>query len=151
MKNVLTVAFTALVVAVVMQPGGAMNAAPFASHITAGTVKVTVTYKGKGTVDTSHKLWVWLFDSPNIGPGSVPIGQVALDNNGTDAVFDGVAGDKVYVAVAFDEQGSMTGDGPPPTGTPIGVLAGADGAPSGVTPGGKAASVLIFDDSFRMP
>lgn len=151
MKNVLTVAFTALLVVVVMQPGGATNAAPLASHVTAGTVKVTITYKGKGTVDTSHKLWVWLFDTPNIGAGSMPIAQVALDKNGTDAVFDDVAGDKVYVAVAFDEQGAMMGDAPPPTGTPIGVLTGSDGAPSALTPGGKAASVLTFDDSFRMP
>lgn len=151
MKNVLTVGFTALVVGVVMQPGGAMNAAPFASHITAGTVKVTVTYKGKGTVDASHKLWVWLFDTPNIGPGAMPLAQVALDKNGTEAVFDAVAGDKVYVAVAFDEQGSMTGDGPPPTGSPVGVLTGSDGVPSAVTPGDKAATVLTFDDSIRMP
>ncbi len=68
----------------------------------------------------------------------MPIGQVALDNNGTDAVFESVAGDKVYIAVAFDESGAMTGDGPPPTGSPIGILMGADGAPSAVTPGGKA-------------
>ena len=71
-----------------MQPGGALNAAPLATHVTAGTVKVTVTYKGKGKVDTSHKLWVWLFDTPNIGPGAMPIAQVALDKNGADAVFD---------------------------------------------------------------
>ena len=29
----------------------------------------------------------------------------------------------------------MTGDGPPPTGTPIGILAGTDGAPIAVTSG----------------
>ena len=98
---------------------------------------MTVTYKGKGTVDTSHKLWVWLFDTPNIGPGSMPIAQVSLDKNGTDAVFDAVAGDKVYVAVAFDEQGAMTGDGRRRPGTPVGVLLGTDGAPSAVTPGRK--------------
>jgi hypothetical protein len=151
MKNVLTVAFTALLAATVLQPGGALNAAPFATHVTAGTVKVTVTYKGKGKVDSSHKLWVWLFDTPNIGPGSMPLGQISLDNNGTEAVFEGVAGDKVYVAAAFDESGAMMGDGPPPTGTPLGILIGGDGAPSGVAPGGKDAVVLNFDDSFRMP
>ena len=151
MKNVLTVAFTALLAATVAQPGGALNAAPIATHVTAGTVKVTITYKGKGKVDTSHKLWVWLFDTPNIGPGSMPIDQVALDNNGVDAVFENVAGDKVYIAVAFDEQGVMTGEGPPPTGSPIGILMGADGTPRGVTPGDKAGTTLTFDDTIRMP
>ena len=66
-------------------------------------------------------------------------------------MFEDVAGDKVYIAVAFDEQGAMTGDAPPPTGSPVGILIGTDGAPSGVTPGDKAATMLTFDDSLRMP
>ena len=73
------------------QPDASLNAAPVAQHVTAGTVKVTVHYKGKGKVDASHKFWVWLFDTPNIGAGSMPIDQIALDKNGADAVFDGVA------------------------------------------------------------
>ncbi len=129
---------------------GVLNAEPVVT-VNSGTVKVTVTYKGKGTVDTSHKLWVWLFDTPNIGPGSMPLDQLALDKNGADAVFDNVAGDKVYVAVAFDEKGAMMGDGPPPTGSPIGILMGPDGMPNGVTPGGKAPVALNFDDTIRMP
>ena len=151
MKNVLTVAFSALLAAAIAPSGGALNAAPIAALVTAGTVKVTVTYKGKASVDASHKLWVYLFDSPNIGAGSMPIGQVALDKNGADAVFDDIAGDAVYVAVAFDEQGAMTGDGPPPTGSPIGILMGADGAPRRVTPGDKTGATLTFDDTMRMP
>ena len=31
----------------------------------AGTVKVTLNYKGKGTVDGSHRVWVWLFATPD--------------------------------------------------------------------------------------
>ncbi len=151
MKNVLSLTLAALLAATLAQPTGVLDAAPLADHITAGTVTVTVTYQGKGTVDTSHKLWVWLFDTPNIGAGSMPIGQVAIEKNGTNAVFENIAGDKVYVAVAFDEQGAMTGDAPPPSGTPIGVLVGADGVPSSVTPGAKAPVVLTFDDSNRMP
>jgi hypothetical protein len=149
MKKVLSVLVVTMAVAV-SAPNGALNAAPIAAGVAAGTVKVTVNYKGKGKVDASHKLWVWVFDTPNIGAGSMPIGQVALDSNGADAVFD-VAGDKVWIAVAFDETGVMAGDAPPPTGTPIGVLSDATGAPSAVTPGAKDAVVLTFDDSFRMP
>jgi hypothetical protein len=151
MKNVITLTLAALLAAAVAPSNGTLHAAPLETHINAGTVKVTVTYKGKGTVDTSHKLWVWLFDTPNIGAGSMPIAQVSVDKNGADAVFDGVAGDKVYVAVAFDEQGAMMGDAPPPTGSPVGVFAGKDGAPSPVTPGDKGVVTLTFDDSFRMP
>ncbi len=150
MKNVLTIAVAALL-AVVAQPHSALNAAPLGATVTAGTVKVTIHYKGKGKVDASHKLWVWVFDSPNIGAGSMPMGQVALDKNDTEAVFDGITVGKAYIAVAFDETGGMMGDAPPPTGTPIGILMGSDGAPSAVTPDTTAPVALTFDDSLRMP
>lgn len=149
MKKVL-ISVVVILLAGLAPAAGVLNAAPAVTG-NSGTVKVTVTYKGKGTVDTSHKIWVWLFDTPNIGPGAMPIDQVALDKNGADAVFENVAGDKVYVAVAFDEKGVMAGDGPPPTGTPIGILMGPDGAPGGVTPGGKDPVTLNFDDTMRMP
>ena len=150
MKKVLTIVVAALL-AILTQPAASLSAAPFASTAAAGTVKVTVHYKGKGTVDASHKLWVWVFDTPNIGPGSMPLDQVALDKNDLEAVFNNVVADKVWIAVAYDESGSMTGDAPPPSGTPIGIFAGSDGAPAAVIPGAKDAAVLTFDDSQRMP
>ena len=150
MKNVLTMAFVALLAASA-QPNASLNAAPLAPSVTAGTVKVTIHYTGKGKVDASHKLWVWVFDSPNIGAGSMPMGQASLDKNDSEAVFDGITVGKAYIAVAFDETGAMMGDAPPPSGTPIGVLMGSDGAPSAVTPDGTAPVVLTFDDSLRMP
>jgi hypothetical protein len=149
MKKFLAVAVVTLL-AGLAQPSGSLHASPAVS-INAGTVKVTVSYAGKGKVDASHKIWVWLFDNPNIGAGSVPIDQMSLDKNDAEAVFEGVAPTQVYVAVAFDEQGVMTGDGPPPTGTPIGILGGQNGPPTGVTPGDKGAVKITFDDSFRMP
>jgi hypothetical protein len=140
-----------LAAAVVVLLAGVTPPGVTAHASSAGAVKVTIHYTGKGKVDASHKLWVFLFDTPNIGPGSIPIDQVALDKNDIDAVFEGVAPEKVYVAAAFDETGAMIGDAPPPTGTPIGILAGADRAPSGVPSGAKDAVVLTFDDSQRMP
>ena len=149
MKKVLA-SVVVILLAGLTPAAGVLHARP-AATVSAGAVKITVTYKGKGTVDASHKLWVWLFDTPNIGVGSMPIDQIALDKNGTDAVFENVAGDKVYVAVAFDEKGAMMGDGPPPTGSPIGILMGPDGTPNGITPGGKTPVALTFDDTIRMP
>jgi hypothetical protein len=150
MKKVLTVAVAVLIAAATL-PNATLNAAPLAVQAASGTVKVTVHYKGKGKVDASHKLWVWVFDTPNIGPGSMPVGQLAIDKNDGEAVFTGLAAGKIFVAAAFDESGSMMGDAPPPSGTPIGILMGGDGAPTGVTPGDKGAVALTFDDSQRMP
>jgi hypothetical protein len=116
----------------------------------AGTVKVTVNYKGKGTVDAKHRVWVWLFDSPDIGPGSMPIAELAVDANGRVAAFENIAAKRVWIAAAFDESGVMNGNAPPPSGSPIGILLGSDGTPKSVVPGDDAA-VLIFDDSQRMP
>lgn len=150
MKKALTLVVVALLVTLA-QPRAALHAAPAGAAISAGAVKVTIQYKGKGKVDASHKLWVWLFDTPNIGAGSMPLDQLSIDKNDADAVFEGVAADKVWIAVAYDESGSMMGDAPPPTGTPIGILSGKDGAPLAVASGGKDAVVVTFDDSQRMP
>lgn len=116
----------------------------------AGSVNVTVNYKGSGTVDGSHRVWVWLFDSPDIGPGSMPIAELSVDKNGAAATFE-VGVDQVWIAVAFDEKGVMSGSAPPPSGSPIGIYASSSGAPEAVMPGAKGAVTVTFDDSQRMP
>ncbi len=156
MKQIVPIAFVVMIAATAPHLGTVLAAAaPIASvamaKVTAGTVKVTVNYKGKGTVDNKHLVWVWLFSSPEIGPGSMPIAQLTVDKNGGVATFDGVGAEQVWVAVAFDEQGTMSGDAPPPSGTPVGIFAGPDGMPKGVVPGDKGVITLTFDDSFRMP
>lgn len=140
-------AFAALLVALGPQAESAWTA-PAGAH-QAAAVNITVDYKGKGTVDGKHRVWVWLFDTPDIGPASMPIGQVAVDKNGGVATFEGVSAERVWVAAAYDEQGVMMGDGPPPSGTPVGVYLGSDGAPRSVSRGETV--VLTFDDSQRMP
>lgn len=149
MKRVFTVVVVTLL-AGLFEPGSALHAARAAS-VRAGNVKVTLHYTGKGTVDASHKIWVWIFDSPQISAQSSPIDQMAVDKNDSDVVFEGVAPGQVWIAAAFDEQGAMSGDAPPPTGTPIGLLLGANGQPAAVTPGEKGIATLTFDDSIRMP
>jgi len=93
---------------------------------------------------------VWLFDTPDIGPGSMPIAELSIDSNGGAATFDGIDAKHVYIAVAFDESGTMNGNAPPPSGSPIGVLLSKDGAPRSVAPDEDSVSVT-FDDSQRMP
>ena len=146
MKQV--VAFTLVILAAastdasVALHGGPMNEA--------GAVKVSVTYKGKGAVDANHRIWVWLFDTPDIGPGSMPIAESSIDSNGGVATFDGIDAKRVYIAVAFDESGTMNGNAPPPSGSPMGILLRKDGAPRSVAPDEDTVSVM-FDDSQRMP
>lgn len=116
----------------------------------AENLKVTVKYTGKGEVDASHKLWVWLFDTPDIGPGAIPIAEQSLDKNDTTAAFSDVTAKTVWIAVAYDEKGGFTGSAPPPSGSPVALYTEA-GAPTGVTPGEKGEVAVTFDDSSRMP
>lgn len=117
----------------------------------AGPVKVTVTYKGKGTVDANHRLWVWIFDTPDINSGAIPIGERSLEKNGDVAAFEALAPEKVWIAVAYDEQGGFQGSAPPPTGAPVAFYSEEGGPPTAVTPGAAAAVTVVFDESVRMP
>lgn len=150
MKQFVPIAFAVMIAATAPHVSTVLAAAAHA-RVASGTVKVTLNYKGKGTVDPSHKVWVWLFATPDIGPNAMPIAQLSVDKNGDVAAFEGVAEEKVYVAAAFDQQGVMSGDGPPPQGSPVGLLMGADGTPRAVVPGEAGAVTLTFDDSIRMP
>lgn len=129
----------------------AMLATPPMIAQESGKLKVTVDYKGPGTVDTSHEIFVWVFDNPNIGADSVPIATDVLTTNGGSLNFSGLP-KEVYLAAAFDEKGDYDGtSGPPPPGTPI-VIHGEMGAASAVATGGSDAAVSVtFDGSVRMP
>ncbi len=105
----------------------------------AGDVNVTVKYTGKGEVDASHRLWVWLFDTPEIGPGAIPIAEFSLTKNGDVAAFKAVSAAQVWIAVAYDEKGGFAGNAPPPMGSPVALYGVETGAPAPVTPGEKSA------------
>jgi hypothetical protein len=118
----------------------------------ASSVNVTVKYTGAGTVDAKRRIWVWLFDNPNIGPDSVPVGEESLSENGMTATFSTTSA-QVYIAVAYDEKGGFMGQAPPPAGSPVMLygVTGPDAAPQSVAPGPKGKVTVTFDDSQRMP
>jgi hypothetical protein len=154
-KTLTPFAFVVLIAAAAMHFSTAVTASSRPStqeaKANAATVKVTIDYKGKGTIDSSHRVFVWLFNSPDIGPGSVPVAELTVDKNGGTAIFNGVVDQRVWIAVAYDEHGLMTGAAPPPSGTPVGLYVGSDGTPQAVVPAESTAAVVTFDDSIRMP
>jgi hypothetical protein len=126
------------------------QAAAGAAETRAAGVDVTVKYTGKGSVDETHRLWIWLFDSPDIAPGSIPVAELSLEKNGDVASFTNVAAPQVWIAIAYDEKGGFGGSAPPPSGSPVTLYMDASG-PAAVTPGDKTAVTVTFDDSQRMP
>ena len=128
-----------------------MNAAPLGAEQDT-RVSVTVKYTGAGTVDDTHRIWVWLFDNPNIAEGSIPIDEKSTSKNGDTLTFISSA-KQVYVAIAYDEKGGFFGQAPPPPGSPV-AMYGVDAknaTPLPVTPGPAGAISVTFDDSQRMP
>jgi hypothetical protein len=115
------------------------------------SVNVTVKYTGKGTVDAKHRLWVWLFDTPKIDVGAIPIAEMSIDKNGGTAAFTSVGAAQVYVAIAYDEGGGFQGQAPPPPGSPIALYGakGPDDPPMAVTPGPKGKVNVVLTDAQR--
>jgi hypothetical protein len=107
---------------------------------------ITVTYKGKGTVDAAHDLIVFAFADPNVNASSRPIGTQYIQKNGGTATFSGLT-DPVYFFVVYDHAGNYDGrSGPPAAGTPMAMYsAGPKKEPAAVKAGAKVK--MTFDDS----
>jgi hypothetical protein len=117
----------------------------------AHNLAVTVKYTGKGVVDPSHGILVFLFDSPNF-QASQPFSIQTITKNGDVASFMNLAQTKVYVVAIYDDQGGYTGRaGPPREGAPIGYYGAtpAANAPAAVTVGAKTDITLTFDGSTK--
>lgn len=115
------------------------------------TLNLKLNYEGSGAVNADHRLWVFVFDTPNFNqPGAMPIGVANTDSNGGVVTISGLTAPEVYVAAMYDEKGDYLAMGPPSTGTPVGVLADADG-PTPIALDGDTEAEITFDDSVRMP
>lgn len=117
----------------------------------ADSVTVTVTYTGKGSVDEGHRLWLWVFDTPDIGPGAMPVGEESLKINGGSVTLRGLGDRPVWIVSAYDEAGGFAGMAPPPSGSPIGVYSADGRGPSPVSPADGASVTVTFGDARRMP
>jgi hypothetical protein len=123
---------------------------PAAAAPKATDVAVTVTYKGKGTVDAGHKIIVFAFADSNITSGSRPAGPAQFaTKNGETVTFTNVSA-PIYLFAVYDEKGAYDGvSGPPPAGIPSGTYAKVPkGAPAAVAPGSPAVR-FTFDDTAR--
>jgi hypothetical protein len=116
----------------------------------AGGVTISVKYTGMGDVDRNHKIWVWLFNTPSIGPEAMPIAEMSTETNGGEVTTD-VGDATVWIAVAYDEAGGFGGMAPPPTGSPVAIYSAPTGAPLAVKVGEAEKVTITFSDKVRMP
>lgn len=138
----------ALLVATCLVPLSAHGSAATSG---AGSVTLTVTYTGKGVVDEGHQVWIWLFDTPDIGPGAIPIREESISKNGDSVTLRDLSEARVWVVVAYDERGGFTGSAPPVSGSPIGFYSADGRGPSALSAAEHATASVTFDDAQRMP
>lgn len=118
-----------------------------------GTLKLTVKYTGsEGPVDQTHKLLVFVFDNPNIGPGAMPIRFETLAENGGSLSMSFTV-TPVYVAAVYDKPGGYDFSGPPASGCPITIYMKEPPAPApiAIEPGKTTEITVEFDDTIKMP
>jgi hypothetical protein len=120
-----------------------------------GAVQVKLNYAGSGRVDEKHKIWVFLFDSPDfVRGGAAPFASKDTASKDGAVTFTDVAKSTVYVGTVYDPTGRYDGQsGPPPSGSSMGIYKKTPGEPAPVTiEGGKSVSVDVqFDDTVKMP
>ena len=118
------------------------------------TLEVKLNYTGAGKVDQSHKIFVFVFDTPDFMQGNaMPIANQAATAKDQTLTFSGLSAATVYAVAAFDPKGEYDGmSGPPPAGSSLGMYSKEPGTPGAVNlEAGKTAHVdLAFDDTAKM-
>jgi hypothetical protein len=118
------------------------------------TLEVKLNYTGAGKVDQNHKIFVFLFDTPDFMQGNaMPIANQAATAKDQTLTFSGLSAATVYAVAAFDPKGGYDGmSGPPPAGSSLGMYSKEPGTPGAVNlEAGKTARVdLAFDDTAKM-
>ena len=118
------------------------------------TLKVKLNYTGSGAVDAKHRIFVFLFDSPDFMKGEgMPIASQSADAKDGTITFSDVEKSPVYASAVYDPSGEYEGMSQPPSGASLGPYSKTPGeaAPVNIEPGKTAEIEIAFDDSQKMP
>lgn len=119
------------------------------------TLTIKVNYTGAGTVDDKHKIFLFVFDSPDfVQGGVVPIASKTASSKTEAVTLTELTTSPVYLVASFTPDGSYDGEsGPPPSGSSMGMYSKTPGTPEPVKiePGKTTEIDLAFDDSSKMP
>jgi hypothetical protein len=121
----------------------------------ARSLQVKLNYAGSGTVDEKHRIFVFLFDTPDFmqGGGVMPIASGSATAKDGTVTIANIGAATVYAVAAFDPNGAYDGtSGPPPQGSSMGLYSKEAGTPAPVKlePGKPGQIVLKFDDSMKI-
>ena len=116
------------------------------------TIQVNINYTGKGTVDSSHKIYVAVWDSADFDSGP-PADVQSLDSKTGTVTFKNVQTVPAYVSTVYEPTGKWDAQSPPPSGSSLGMYSTKPPAPAPiqVEPGKIATVKVSFDDSVKVP
>ena len=118
------------------------------------TLKVKLNYTGTGKVDEKHKIFLFLFDTPDFRErGDMPVAVGTAAAKDATASFSNVAKSPVYLIAVYDPSGEYAGMSVPPSGSSLALYGDGTGkmAPIAIEEGKTAQVDLPFDDSIKMP
>lgn len=118
------------------------------------TLQVQIHYKGSGTVDETHKIFVALWDSPGFtDSGAPPVAVKPTSSKDGTVTFSDIQKTPAYVSAAYDPAGHWDAQSAPPTGSSLGMYSKAPPKPEPInlTPVRTAKVTITFDDSNKVP
>jgi len=116
------------------------------------TIEVEINYTGTGTVNASHKIYVALWNSPDMS-GGPPVDVKSLDSKKGTVTFSDVQTVPAYVSTAYEPTGTWSAQTPPPSGSSLGMYSKDSSNPQPIdVAAGKTIKVNVtFDDSVKVP
>lgn len=117
------------------------------------TLKVQLHYTGNGKVDEKHKIFVFVFDTPDFTHGdAAPVDTHEAVGKDEEVTFSNVSQSPVYAALIYDPNGEYDGQSAPPSGVTVAMYSKTPGVPEPISiDSGKAVEVTIaFDDSHKL-
>jgi hypothetical protein len=116
------------------------------------TIEVEINYTGTGTVNAGHRIYVALWNSPDMS-GGPPVAVKSLDSKKGTVTFSDVQTVPAYISTAYEPTGTWAAQTPPPSGSSLGVYSKTPPNPQPIdVPAGQTMKVSVtFDDSVKVP
>ena len=116
------------------------------------TIQVDIDYTGSGIVNTSHKIYVALWDSSDTS-GGPPVAVLSLNSKKGTVTFSDVQKVPAFVSAAHEPAGNWDTQFPPPSGSSLGMYSKnpPNPQPIDVAPGKTVKVTITFDDSVKVP